>query len=117
VNATKELDQAIGAEKDINVRFGLETLKQAVLRPAKQVIENTGENADVIIERVCNSNKSYMGYNAASGRITNLMAEGVIDPHKVVRCALEYAVSVMGLFLITSAVVAEEKDEKNEKRN
>jgi len=80
---------------DPDVRFGMQALKNAIRRPAMQILENQGKNAEAEIEK---------GYE---------LSDDVIDPLKVVRVALEQASSVIGLLLISGAVIYEEPDEKN----
>ncbi len=118
VQAGKALEARIRDERDVGTRYGFETLLEAIVRPASQVIENTGAKSEVIIDKVMGYQKSKnMGYDANTGGIVDLLQAGIIDPHKVVRVALEGAVNVAGLFLITSAVVVDEPEKKDDGRN
>lgn len=113
IRASEALKTAITAENDINLRYGLQTLYNAILRPCKQIIENAGDNAEIIIGKLKESLDENFGYNSGIGEYVDMIKTGIIDPLKVERTALENAVSTIGLFLITKAVVAEEpKDEK-----
>lgn len=111
--AAEVLREMIEKEKDISSRYGLEALYKAVRRPAQQIIENRGENAAVILMQT-GEDQSFegQGYNAATGKFCDLLKEGVVDPAKVVRVALENAVSTAGLFLITEAVSSSEPEKK-----
>ncbi|MBD4017440.1 hypothetical protein GUI04_00075, partial [Xanthomonas citri pv. citri] len=64
----------------------------------------------VVIEKVLASDNFKFGYNAATGKYEDLMAAGIIDPTKVVRCCLEHASSVAKTFLTSDAVVVEIKE-------
>jgi len=93
-------------------RFGVQIIRRALEEPLRQIAANAGEEGSIIVQRVRDS-KGSQGYNARSGEFTDLIADGVIDPTKVVRCALQNAASVAGLLLTTEALVAEKpKDDK-----
>jgi len=93
-------------------RFGVQIIRRALEEPLRQISANAGEEGSIIVQKVRDS-KGSMGYNARSGEFTDLIADGVIDPTKVVRCALQNAASVAGLLLTTEALVAEKpKDDK-----
>lgn len=103
---------------DLDYRFGIDALRRAICRPAKQILDNAGQNSDVILarlEQVNDEGKEKWGFDHSTKRIKHI--PNVIDPLKVERIALEQAVSVVGLFLITNAVVVNEteKDEKQPK--
>jgi chaperonin GroEL len=93
-------------------RFGVQIIRRALEEPLRQIAGNAGEEGSIIVQRVRDS-KGSQGYNARTGQFTDLIADGVIDPTKVVRCALQNAASVAGLLLTTEALVAEKpKDDK-----
>ena len=60
----------------------------------KLIAKNAGVNGSVVTEKVLSSDNMKYGYNAATGKYEDLMAAGIIDPTKVVRCCLEHAASV-----------------------
>jgi chaperonin GroEL len=92
--------------------FGVRIIRRAIEEPLRQISENAGEEGSIIVQKVKES-KGNVGYNAATGQYTDLVADGVIDPAKVVRTALQNAASVAGLMLTTEALVAEKpKEEK-----
>jgi chaperonin GroEL len=77
----------------------------------RNIVENAGEDAAVILNQV-KSGKGAYGYNAATGEFGDLLEEGILDPTKVTRLALQNAASVAGLMLTTEVMVAEApKDE------
>jgi chaperonin GroEL len=87
-------------------------VRRAIEEPLRQIAANAGEEGSLIIEKV-RELKGSNGYNAANGKYEDLLAAGVIDPTKVVRCALQNASSVAGLMLTTEALIADKpKDEK-----
>ncbi|MBB4934116.1 chaperonin GroEL [Lipingzhangella halophila] len=91
--------------------IGADIVRRAVEEPLKQIAINSGLEGGVVAERVRNL-EAGVGLNAASGEYTDLFTDGVIDPTKVTRSALQNAASIAGLFLTTEAVIAE-KPEKN----
>jgi chaperonin GroEL len=91
-------------------RVGAEIVRRALCYPLKLIAKNAGVNGSVVVEKVlANSNPSF-GYNAATGVYEDLMAAGIIDPTKVVRCCLEHAASVAKIFLTSDVVVTEIKE-------
>jgi chaperonin GroEL len=114
LEASKKIEQATEKEKDISLRMGMNILSQAIKEPAYQIIRNAGGKEDVIIAKVEEGRKTMpaYGYNSDTEEYGDLFEQGVIDPCKVVRCALENAVSVVSLFLITDACIADLPDDK-----
>jgi chaperonin GroEL len=105
LRAIKVLDGLKAENEDQKV--GITIVKKALQTPARQIFQNAGEDGSVIVGKILeNSNYSY-GYNAQSGEFVDLVADGVIDPAKVVRCALQDAASVAGLLITTEAMVAD----------
>jgi len=93
-------------------RTGIQIIKRAIEEPLRQIVQNAGEEGSIVINKV-RENKGNFGYNAQTGQYGDLIEQGVIDPVKVVRSALQNATSVAGLMLTTEALVAEKpKDEK-----
>jgi chaperonin GroEL len=93
-------------------RVGMEIIKRAVEEPARQIVNNTGLEGSVVVQKL-KEQKGAMGFNAQTELYEDLMVAGVIDPTKVVRIALENAASVSGLLLTTEALIAEKpKEEK-----
>jgi chaperonin GroEL len=86
-------------------RTGLQILCHAMQRPARQIAENSGLDGGVVVARM--DNPDGIGLNAATGDYVDLVASGIVDPTKVVRIALENAVSVASLLLLTEATLTD----------
>jgi chaperonin GroEL len=92
-------------------RTGLRILRQALAAPARQIAENSGIDAGVALERARTSGGN-LGLDAATGKYVDLFEAGIVDPTKVVRLALENAVSVAGILLLTEATMTALPEEK-----
>ncbi|MEX2230251.1 MAG: chaperonin GroEL [Dehalococcoidia bacterium] len=88
-------------------RTGAILVQRSLTSPLRQIVVNAGIEASVIVEAVQNAKNPRSGYDAAEGKMGDLFELGIIDPVKVVRVALENAVSVAALMLTTSVAVAE----------
>jgi chaperonin GroEL len=90
-------------------------INNAVLVPIKQIAANAGKDGSLVLYNIIKENqgKSNIGYNAAADRFEDLVAAGIIDPTKVVRSALENAVSAAMMFLTTEVVITDEVEEKD----
>ncbi len=102
--------EAAGCEGD--ERTGLLILKRALEAPARQIAENSSVDGGVVVNAMRSGTGNY-GFDAARGRYVDLMEAGIIDPTKVVRVALENAVSVASLLLLTEATLTELPEEKS----
>lgn len=95
---------------------GFDIIIKALQKPFQQILLNAGETPEVIKERVnyIFDNHSWTGFNPRTGEYVNMLEEGIIDPTKVTRLALENAASVAGTMLITECVITnvKEKDEQ-----
>ena len=111
IRALKALDELEGANEDQTV--GIRILARSIEEPLRNIVENAGEDAAVILNQV-KAGKGAYGYNAATGEFGDMLEEGILDPTKVTRLALQNAASVAGLLLTTQVMVAEApKDEEN----
>jgi chaperonin GroEL len=109
IRALKALDKLEGANEDQTA--GIRILARAIEEPLRNIVENAGEDAAVILNEV-RAGKGAYGYNAATGEFGDLLEEGILDPTKVTRLALQNAASIAGLLLTTEVMVAEApKDE------
>ncbi|XOD69289.1 MAG: chaperonin GroEL [Flavobacteriales bacterium AspAUS03] len=109
VRATKSLDGIKGDNTDQDT--GIQIIKRSLEEPLRQIVTNAGEEGSVIVAKVIES-KDDFGYDAKVGQYRNMIAEGIIDPTKVTRVALENAGSVAGMLLTTECVITEiKKDE------
>jgi chaperonin GroEL len=106
----KVLDRINTANDDQKV--GVNIVRRALQAPARQIAENAGEDGAVIVGKILDKEDYAFGFNAASGEYGNLVKQGVIDPAKVVRTALQDAASVAGLLITTEAMVAEKPKKK-----
>ncbi|CAI9114190.1 OLC1v1014850C1 [Oldenlandia corymbosa var. corymbosa] len=88
-------------------KIGADIVRRALSYPMKLIAKNAGVNGSVVIEKVLSNDDFKFGYNAATGKYEDLMAAGIIDPTKVVRCCLEHAASVARTFLTSDAVVVD----------
>src|SRR5437763_1473361 len=86
---------------------GIEIVRKARSRPARQIAINAGEDGSVIVGKILEQDQYAFGFDAQSGEYGNLVSKGIIDPTKVVRTALQDAASVAGLLITTEAMVAE----------
>ncbi len=93
-------------------RVGINIVRRALQAPARQIAENAGEDGAVVAGKILEKADYAFGYNAATGEYGNLVKQGVIDPAKVVRTALQDAASVAGLLITTEAMVAEKPKKK-----
>jgi len=92
---------------------GIRILRRACEDPARWIATNAGEEASVVVDKV-KAGKGSFGFNAATGEFGDMLKFGIVDPTKVVRCALQNASSVAGLLLTTEAVIADKPEEKKE---
>jgi chaperonin GroEL len=93
-------------------QFGVKIIRRALEEPLRQIVQNAGEEGSIVVQKVREGNANF-GFNAQTSQYGDLVQEGVIDPVKVVRSALQNAASVAGLMLTTEALVAEKpKEEK-----
>ena len=105
VQAGKKLEQVKGANPDQDA--GLKIVSRALEAPLRQIAENAGVDGAVVAGKIRESNDSSFGFNAQTEEYGDLFADGVIDPAKVTRTALEDAASIAGLLVTTEAMVAE----------
>ncbi|HEX9688142.1 MAG TPA: chaperonin GroEL [Thermoanaerobaculia bacterium] len=102
----REKQSATGDE-----RTGLTILARALEAPTRQIAENSGADDGVVVGRMREGSGNF-GFDAATGEWGDLVEKGILDPTKVVRVALENAVSVAGVLLLTEATLAEIPGEK-----
>src|SRR5450432_3188794 len=109
IRAQKVLENLkLSDEQQVGVRI----IRRAVEEPLRQIVANAGEEGSIVVQKVKEGTGNF-GFNAGTGKYGDLVADGVIDPVKVVRSALQNAASVAGLMLTTEALVADRpKDEK-----
>ncbi len=110
IRAGKVLDDV---KYDNDMQIGINILKEAIKEPLKKIAENAGYEGSLVVEKV-KEMKDTEGFDALNEKYTDMIKDGIIDPTKVVRIALQNAASIAGLLLTTEAVVVEipEKEEK-----
>jgi chaperonin GroEL len=104
IRALEALEGLKGENEDQN--HGVEIIRKAIQAPLRAIVENTGAEPSVVVQRV-KEGKGDFGYNARTDVYENLIETGVIDPVKVTRLALENAASISALLLTTECVVAD----------
>jgi chaperonin GroEL len=110
IRAQKALDKLDAANEDQKV--GINIVRRALQAPARQIAENSGEDGAVVVGKIVDKSDYSFGFNAQTGEYGDLVKQGVIDPAKVVRTALQDAASIAGLLITTEAMVAEKPKKK-----
>ena len=111
LRALKALDGVKTANAD--QKAGVDIVRRAIQVPARQIVQNAGEDGSVVVGKLLEHETYTWGFNAATGEYQDMVQAGVIDPAKVVRTALQDAASVASLLITTEALVAD-KPKKTE---
>jgi chaperonin GroEL len=98
--------EGLNVEND-DQKTGIRIVRKALETPARQIASNAGEDGSIIVGKIVDNSRYAWGYDAQTGSYGDLVAEGIIDPTKVVRTALKDAASIAGLLITTEAMVAE----------
>ena len=109
--ASQDLDKV--KVKGDDQKSGLEIVKKALQSPIRQITKNAGVDGSVVVGKLLEMNKPSHGYDAQNEQHVDMFKEGIIDPVKVVRTALQNAASIAGLLVTTEAMVADKPDEKD----
>ena len=104
IRAKTSISNLKGDNHDQDV--GISIVLRAVEEPLRQIVENAGAEASVVVNEVARGQGNY-GFNAANDTYGDLLEQGVVDPTKVTRCALQNAASVAGLLLTTDCAINE----------
>ncbi|MBU2615464.1 MAG: chaperonin GroEL [Elusimicrobia bacterium] len=99
---------------DADEQTGINIVKRALEEPIREIVSNAGVEGSIVIEKIRNQKDVNFGYNAETGEYTDLVKDGVVDPAKVTRTALENATSIAG-YLLTTQVIISDIPEKKEK--
>jgi chaperonin GroEL len=114
INVTRALDNVQISNDD--EKYGVQILRRALEEPMRQLGRNAGEDGAVVIDAVRRAQKekgdTTYGYNVLTGEYGSMIEQGVIDPVKVTRSAVQNAVSIAGLLLTTDALIADLPEEK-----
>ncbi len=116
VRAAKDVEEYVNklGKNDIAKMVGAKIVLETLYAPIRQIAENAGYEGSVVLHKVMSSGDADYGFNAATGKYEKLFESGIVDPTKVTRSALQNAISIASMILITEAVVADipEKKEK-----
>ena len=110
--AKKILDNIKLSNPDQQV--GINIVKKAIERPIRQIAKNAGVDGSIIVGKLLEQDNENYGYNAQTGKFTDLVKDGIIDPTKVVLSAIQDSASVAGLLITAEAVIADLPDEKKD---
>jgi chaperonin GroEL len=112
IRAALKVDKTKYSEEE---QWGAQIIKRACEEPIRQIAFNAGLDGAIVLDRVLQNKSAAFGYNAYTDEYTDLIKDGVIDPVKVVRCALQNAASVASLMLTTETMIAEapKKEDKS----
>jgi len=115
LKAIAEVEKARAKAKG-DEKLGFDIIMKALKAPTNQIVENSGEHGDVIVETLLEklAKGGNTGYDARNGEYVDMNKAGIIDPAKVARTALETAASVAGLMLTTNVVITDLKDDQEE---
>lgn len=109
--AGRALEKLKGANDDQSA--GINIIKKVIQAPIRQIAENSGFDGAVVANEVISKADANYGYDAQNNKYGDMFKAGIIDPAKVVRCALEDAASVAGLLITTEAAIIEKKDDSD----
>ena len=120
LNASKYLDENPVVTNHPSQDLGTQFVKLACRQPFVKILQNAGYSLEQIAEvitKINEKNDKWIGYNPRTEEVVNMFDEGIIDPAKVTRLALENAASVAGTILLTEAVISNIKKDKEEKND
>ena len=110
IRASKVLEKLVFED---DRRFGVNIIRRAVEEPLRQIARNAGVDGSIVVQKIKESDSVSFGFNAATEKYVDLIADGVIDPTKVVRNALRNAASVSSLMITTEALIADKPEKKD----
>ena len=111
LNAADALDNLIkNAEGD--EKTGIKLVKKALEAPVRQIAENSGFEGSVVVDKIIRSRRKDYGFDAYNEKFVDMIEEGIVDPTKVARCALQNAASIAATVLTTEALVCDTKEDK-----
>ena len=94
-------------------KAGVEIVRKALQAPIRQIINNSGVDASVVVGKLMEGKKGPNGYDAQNEEYCDMFQKGIIDPTKVVRTALQDAASIASLLITTEAMIADKPDDKD----
>ncbi|MBD3178908.1 MAG: chaperonin GroEL [Candidatus Latescibacteria bacterium] len=106
------VEKVLELELETEEQIGVEIVAKSLIEPAKMIAKNAGQEGSVIVEKLKGKKKS-VGYNAATGKFSDMLEDGIVDPTKVTRSAIQNAASVAALLLTTEVAITDiPEDEK-----
>ena len=111
LRAIKTLDKLKPDNDD--QRVGVDIVRRALSWPAKQIAQNAGADGSVVVGKILETSDYNYGFDAQTGNYVDMVKKGIVDPTKVLRCALQNGASVAGLLVTTEAMVAERPEKKS----
>ncbi|MEI8320648.1 MAG: chaperonin GroEL [Alphaproteobacteria bacterium] len=112
LHASKEAFKNLHPAND-DQKMGIDIIRRAIQSPTRQIVENAGEEASIVVGRILAEKSPNFGYNAQTNEYGDMFEFGVVDPTKVVRTALQDAASVAGLLVTTEVIVVEKPEPKS----
>jgi len=111
VRALSVLDglKPVNSDQEVGIRI----IRQAMTAPCRQIATNAGADGSIVIGKIMDSNEYTFGYDAQTGTYGDMVKNGIIDPTKVVRTALQDAASIASLLITTEAMIAEKPEPKS----
>jgi chaperonin GroEL len=113
IHALKELDKKVATLSGGEQRIGFDIIRRALEEPTRQIAENAGFEGSVEVNRVKQA-KAPMGFDAMSGEIVDMFKQGIVEPFKVTRSALQNAASIGSLILTTETLIADKPEPKKD---
>jgi chaperonin GroEL len=102
-----------GLAKNVDESAGVDIVRDALAAPLKQIVTNAGGNGDVVAHFVAEGKEAY-GYNARTNEYGDMIEMGIVDPTKVTRTAVENAVSIASMVLMTECVIVDEPSKEDD---
>jgi len=110
LHASKALEKLSSDNSD--QKAGIDIVRRALQSPIRQICDNAGVDGSVIVGKLLEGKSLSQGFDAQNGVYVDMFSAGIIDPTKVVRCALQDASSVAALLITTEAMIAERPEKK-----
>lgn len=105
IRVLQHIENLTGDNEDQSV--GIQLARRAMEAPLRQIVNNAGDEASVVVDKVRNGGEGNYGYNAATGEYGDMLEMGILDPAKVTRSALQNAASVVGLMITTECMISD----------
>lgn len=115
LHASKSLESL--KDKNFDQNHGIEIVQKACRIPCKAICDNAGYEGAVVVDKSLSEGKPSVAFDAATGKVVNMIETGVIDPTKVVRCALVNSSGVASMMITTEAAIVEEEKPDKDKTN